>query len=234
MTSVFASHQQKNWPFRYAGQLHIHSIAGGVPVNPNVLRGHLERKTGEPDDLIRDEIVAAMAEHGLTMEEALDKLSGEKGHVGFRRDDQGLYIGGFQLKAALREAANIAVASGRLKKGGWGLHSANRGILSWLAEHVFVLEDRLHLGRAEPDGTNQSFIAKVTPKGPTSAIQYTDYVEDAKVEFTVETDWEFSDDEWATIWTTGEREGIGAARKMGYGRYDVTRWERIAENPGKG
>jgi hypothetical protein len=90
---------------------------------------------------------------------------------------------------------------------------------------MFVVEDRLHLGVAAPTGTNQSFIAKVTPKGPISAIQYTDYVEDAKVDFTVETDWEFSDEDWAAIWTTGERNGLGAARKMGYGTYEVTKWE---------
>jgi hypothetical protein len=227
MTSVFSKYQEKNWPYRFAGTLHFHNIAGGVPVDPNVLKGHLERKTQAPDDIIRDQVVEAMAEHGLTVDEAIEKLSGEKGHIGFRRDETGLYIGGFQLKAGLREAANIAVASGRLKKGGWGLHSANRGILSWLAEHIFIVEDRLYLGVSEPTGTNQSFIAKVTPKGPISAIQYTDYVEDAKVDFTVETDWEFSEEEWATIWTTGEREGIGAARKMGYGRYDVVKWDRL-------
>ena len=66
----------------------------------------------------------------------------------------------------------------------------------------------------------------MTPKGPTSAIQYTDYLVDAKIDFTVETDWDFDHDDWAAIWTTAEREGIGAARKMGYGTFDVVRWER--------
>lgn len=226
MTSVFAKYQQKNWPYRYGGTLHIHSIAGGVPVNPNVLEGHLKRKVAAPDDLIRAEVAEAMLEHGLEMDEAVEKLSGEKGHVGFRQDDRGLYIAGANLKACIREAANIAVASGRLKKGGWGLHSANRGILSWLAEHVFVIEDRLYLGVAEPTLTAQSFIAKITPKGPVSAIQYTDVVENAKVDFTIETDWEFEDEDWAAIWTTAEREGLGAARKMGYGCFEVVRWDR--------
>jgi hypothetical protein len=227
MTSVFEKYQDKNWPHRFGGTLHLHSMAGGVPVHPNVLKGHLERKTEAPDKIIRREVAEAMVEQGMTMDEAIDKLADEKGHVGFRRDEHGLYIGGFQLKAGLVEAANIAVASGRLKKGGWGLHSANRGVMSWLKEHVFVVEDRLYLGVEEPTGTEQSFIAKVTPKGPVSAIQNTDYVDDAKIDFTVETDWDFDPEEWAAIWTTGEREGLGAARKMGYGRYEVVRWEAL-------
>lgn len=228
MKSVFAKYQDKNWPFRYAGALHFNSIAGGVPVAPNVLEGHLKRKTAAPDDIIRQEVAEAMAESGLTVDEAIEKLSTEKGHVGFRRDGSGLYVGGFQLKACIREAANIAVASGRLKKGGWGLHSANRGILSWLAEHIFICEGRLYLGVDAPTGTSQSFISKVTPKGPTSAIQYTDYVEDVTVGFTLETDWEFSDEDWAAIWTTAEREGMGAARKMGWGTFEVVKWDSVS------
>jgi len=227
MTSVFAKYEKKNWPYRYEGTLHIRSIACGVPVNPLVLKGHIERKLGAPDDLIRAEVAEAMAEYGMTMDEAVEKMSGEKGHVGFRMDDRGLYIAGSNLKAALKEGASIAAASGLIKKSGWGMTSHNKGILSWLAEHVFVVEDRLHLGVDAPTGTSQSFIAKMTPKGPVSAIQYTDYVEDAKVDFTVETDHLFADEDWAAIWSKGERNGLGAARKMGYGCYEVTRWDRM-------
>ena len=30
---------------------------------------------------------------------------------------------------------------------------------------------------------------------------------------------------------TGEQQGIGASRSQGFGRYEVTRWDRITENP---
>ncbi len=225
MPSVFAKYEKKNWPYRYSGQLHIFSIAGGVPVDPNVLGGHLKRKIDAPDNLIRAEIAEAMLEKGMTVDEAVDKLASEKGHVGFRQDKDGLYVAGSNLKAAIKEAASIAAAAGLIQAKGWGQTSHNKGILSWLAEHVFVVEDRLHLGTDTPTGTAQSFIAKITPKGPVSAIQYTDYVEDAVVDFTVETDHLFSEEDWAAIWLKGERNGLGAARKMGYGRYEVTRWE---------
>ena len=226
--SVFAKYEDKNYPYRFAGTLWLASIAGGVPADPKVIEGHLARKVSAPDDLIRAEAAEIMLERGLELDEAIEEMSSVKGLTGFRRDpEHGLYIGGFQLKAALKEAANIAVASGKLKKGGWGLHSANRGVLSWVAEHVFVIEDRLYLGVIEPSEIAQSFVHKVTPKGPVSAIQYTEIVHDAKVDFTVETDWDFAPEEWATIWQTGERNGIGAARKMGYGTYKVVKWERV-------
>lgn len=39
---------------------------------------------------------------------------------------------------------------------------------------------------------------------------------------------EFSAEQWALLWLTGEQQGIGATRSMGYGRYAVTHWERVA------
>ena len=40
-------------------------------------------------------------------------------------------------------------------------------------------------------------------------------------------DRDFAAEEWALLWLTGEQQGIGATRSQGYGRYEVTRWERI-------
>jgi hypothetical protein len=47
------------------------------------------------------------------------------------------------------------------------------------------------------------------------------------VGFTVVSDYEFSEKEWATIWVTGGSQGIGASRSQGYGRYIVTRWDQL-------
>lgn len=60
-----------------------------------------------------------------------------------------------------------------------------------------------------------------------SGIQMEEYVTDAKLAFTVTTDHDFSTEEWALLWLTGEQQGIGATRSQGYGRYEVTRWERL-------
>ena len=124
------------------------------------------------------------------------------------------------MKAALKEAASCAVAAGKLTARGWG--KTNKGLLSYLSEHVFVVEDRLYLGVTEPTGINQRFVH--TFRG--SGIQYEEYVEDAQLDFTVIADHDFSEKEWAAIWTSGEQQGIGASRSQGYGRYEVTRWDR--------
>jgi hypothetical protein len=237
-TSVFAAYEQQHYPYRFAGTLHLNSIAGGVPRDPAVLEGHLKRKTAEPDDLIRQEIANVMAERALrgeadgdiavAIEDAIGEVAVTKGLVGFRTDpEHGLWIRSAQLKACIREAGSIAAAAGKIKQAGWGLNSAQRGLLKWLAEHVFVVDDRLYLGVTEPTYTEQSFIHKMTPKGPTSAIQYTEVVENAKLDFTVETDWEFPEADWAAIWLTAEQNGLGASRKMGYGTFTVTKWERL-------
>lgn len=147
-------------------------------------------------------------------------------HVnGFKRDEEGLFIEGRQLKAAIKEAASVAVAGGKLRARGWG--TTNKGIQGFLAEHVVVVEDKLHLGVMEPSGVHQRFIHKTLPgRGRISAIHYEEYVEDATIDFTVRTDFDFDERDWAMIWLTGGEQGIGASRSQGFGRYEVTAWER--------
>ena len=87
-----------------------------------------------------------------------------------------------------------------------------------------MVDDRLYLGTVEPTGVMQRFVH--TYRG--SGIQYEEYVEDAKISFTIETDHLFTDEQWAMIWLTGEQQGIGASRSQGFGRYEVTGWERLA------
>lgn len=220
--SVFAKYASEMYPHRFAGQLSIGTIAGGTPTDPKVAEGWLRTKLGvDNDDLIREKVAEVMVERGVTADEAAAIVSDLKHLNGFKRDEQGLYIEGRQLKAALKEAASIAVAAGKLTARGWG--KTNKGLLSYLAEHVFVVEDRLHLGVNEPSGISQRFVH--TFRG--SGIQYEEYVEDAKVNFTVITDHDFSQKEWAAIWLAGEQNGIGASRSQGFGRYEVTQWEAL-------
>jgi hypothetical protein len=222
MTSVFAKHQAEMFPYRFTGSLLVGCIAGGTPTDPNVAEGWIKTKLGAKDDLLREMVAETMVERGVTADEAAKIVDTNKHLNGFKRDEQGLYIEGRQLKAALKEAASCAVAAGKLTARGWG--KTNKGLLSYLAEHVFVVEDRLHLGVTEATGINQRFVH--TFRG--SGIQYEEYVTDAKVDFTIIADHDFSERDWAAIWTSGEQQGIGASRSQGYGRYEVTRWDRTA------
>jgi hypothetical protein len=222
VTSVFAKFRSKMYPYRFSGQLLVGVIAGGTPTDPNVAEGWLRTKLGiDRDDLIREAVAQVMVERGVTADEATKVVDTNKHLNGFKRDEHGLYVEGRQLKAAIKEAASIAVAADKIKARGWG--KTNKGLLSYLAEHVFVVEDRLHLGVTEPTGVMQRFVH--TFRG--SGIQYEEYVENAKIDFTVQADHHFSDDEWVAIWTAGEQNGIGASRSQGYGRYEVTRWDRL-------
>jgi len=223
VASVFAKHMPKLYPFRFNGQLVVGTIAGGTPTDPRVAEGWLKTKLGvDRDDLIREMVAEVMVERGVTADEATQVVSENKHLNGFRRDEGGLYIEGRQLKAALKEAASIAVAAGKLTARGWG--KTNKGLLSYLSEHVFVVEERLSLGVLEPSGIAQRFVHTFRGNG----IQYEEYVTDAKIDFTVITDHDFKAEEWAAIWTCGEQNGLGASRSQGYGRYEVTKWDKAA------
>ncbi len=218
--SVFAKYNKTSWPYRFAGSLLVGTIAGGTPTDQKVAEGWLKTKLGAKDDLLREMVAETMAERGVTADEAAAIVDTNKHLNGFKRDDNGLYIEGRQLKAALKEAASVAVAAGKLEMRGWG--KTNKGLLGFLAEHVHIIEDRLHLGVTEASGITQRFVHTFRGTG----IQYEEYVADAKISFTVETDYKFTDEQWAHIWLTGERQGIGASRSQGFGKYTVTSWEK--------
>lgn len=222
MTSVFASHFDRAWPYRFHGTLVVETIAGGTPSDPNVAENWLKTKLGtDKGDMIRDKVAETMLERGVNVDEATQIVDTLKHLNGFKRDDQGLYIEGRQLKAGIKEAASVAVASGRLPSRGWG--KTNKGLLNYLAEHVMVVENRLHLGVSEPTGVAQRFIHTFRGAG----IQYEEYVENAKFDFTVISDHDFTNDEWAEIWLKGEQQGIGASRSQGFGKYNVVRWDKV-------
>lgn len=222
MTSVFSKYETKAYPHRFAGTLHVNVIAGGTPTDPKVAEGWLKTKLADKDDLIREMVADVMVDRGVTADEAASIVDTNKHLNGFKRDENGLYIEGRQLKAAIKEAACVAMATDRLDARGWG--KTNKGLKSYIAEHIFVVEDRLYLGTREPSGIAQRFVH--TFRG--SGIQYEEYVEDAKIDFTVMSDHDFKDEQWAQLWLTGQQQGIGASRSQGFGRYEVVKWERLA------
>lgn len=214
--SVFEKYKAKAYPYVFHVELLVGRIAGGTPTDPRVAEAWLKTKLGvDKDDLIREAVAEVMVERGVGADEATAVVSQNKHLNGFRRDDNGLYIEGRQVKAAIKEAANV-----RWPKDRWG--PSRKGTLSFFAEHVFCQEDRIPLGVTEPSGVAQRFVH--TWRG--SGIQYEEYVDDAKLAFTVATDHDFSKEEWALLWLTGEQQGIGASRSQGYGRYEVVRWDK--------
>lgn len=219
-TSVFAKYYAQNYPYVYAGELEVRDIYGGVPTDPKVAEAWLRTKVETTDEMIKEEVDRIMEARGVDKDTAIAEVNLNRHLNGFRRDEKGLYIGGYQLKAALKEAVNVCLNVEMLPKS-WG--ATRKGITQWFPEHVFVIEDRLYLDAMEPTRVDQKFVH--TWRG--NAIGYEEVVEKARIPFTIECDFEISEEQWAAIWTHGERQGIGASRSMSHGRYVVTRWEQL-------
>lgn len=219
MPSAFAKYQTQAYPFRHHGTLRIQRLVGGTPTDPRVAEGWIKSKLADKDDLLRETVAEIMIERGVDAD-AASQLASLQGLTGFKRDENGLYIEGRQLKACLKEAACVAMAANKLPAR-WG--KTSKGIKGYVAEHIFVIEDRLHLGVDEPTGVQQRFISSF--RG--SAIQYEEYVESAQIDFTIESDHEFTGHEWAQLWLTAERQGLGASRSQGFGRFTVESWEPV-------
>lgn len=158
----------------------------------------------------------------------------------FKRTKEGvLYIEGRQLKAALKEAVSVAANAGKITTKGWG-NPDNKAYLKqlkgWFPEHVFVTDKLLPLYREDgtpvtgEDGILQKFVH--THRG--DAIGYEEYVENGKIIFTVKTDVDLSEEQWAMIWLTGQDQGLGASRSQGFGTYTVTEWEQVYGAKAKG
>lgn len=236
MASVFEKYKAKAYPYIYEAELHgTAQILGGTPTDSRVAEGWIKTKLGiDKDDLLREAVAEVMVERGVTADEATTEVLNNRQLCGFKRDENGLYMEGRHVKAAIKEAANIRWPNGRWsadKNGKVRLaikvadeRTSGKATRSFIAEHVSVQEDRLPLGVYEAHGVSQRFVH--TWRG--SSIAYEEYVEDAKLSFTVATDVEFTDEQWALLWLTGQEQGIGASRSQGYGRYEVTRWDRLA------
>lgn len=243
--TVFAKYRAKAYPFNFAASLRVRNIAGGVPADPKVAEGWLRKKmVVDDDDLIRKAVIEVMAERGVSAEEAVEEVNRTKNLNGFKRlrcDDcppdgdlcvngrHLLYIEGRQLKAAIKEAANVrwpypqtVWGPGGARKGGTKGEGRGKASTSFFAEHVFVQEDVVGLGVYEATDVTQRFVH--TWRG--NAISYDEYVAIADISFTVATDHDFTEEQWALLWLTGEQNGLGACRSQGFGRYEVTRWER--------
>lgn len=232
--SVFGEWRPKLYKRAYSAVLRVNTLVGGTPSDSRKAEGWIRTKLGEG----REEQVQALAaeimeERGLDLQDAMLEVLKKEHLNGFKRNDEGLYIEGRQLKACIKEAANI-----RWPKNRWGISS--KGTKSYFAEHVFVLDDVLHIGGPgvhynseakvwEPTGIQQRFVHTFRGNG----IQYEEYVEDAEIACTIVTDAEndaktgISEDIWGQLWTTAEMNGLGASRSQGFGRFSVIKWEPI-------
>lgn len=258
--SIFADISDRLFRHRYAVTLHVGTLVGGVPTDPNVAEGWIRTKLGKTtDELIRDEVEKVMDERGVKPDAAVEEVAKNRHLTGFKRNfysplavaDQRraettgfvfegkrkiftpeearatfgeLFIEGRQIKAMFKEATMITGAAGNIPMTGWG--KTRKAIKGFLAEHMFVLEDEVPLGVTEPSEIVQSFVH--TWRG--AGIKLEEHVNDVEVKFTIVTDDDFTavdKDFFGKVLVVGEMNGLGASRSQGYGRFVVTRFDKL-------
>src|SRR5262245_15058214 len=213
MGSVFEKNLGDVYTFRRV-EVQFHSrIYGGIPLRPDVIEAWLRKNTG----ITNQQELAAVVKRTIqemdpelaastknmspyeVMKLASEKLATSQSSVGFKRDDNGLFIESRQIKAGLREATNILYAGKR-----WG--DTKKGPKAWLAERVFVGPERIYLGvpstdtavvlpgcpvgfAPAPEPTNlELFVGHVTgPQGQRSTLTYYQFVQAPRISFIVAT-----------------------------------------------
>ena len=232
MASVFADRRGTLFA-TYRATLAVRDrLMGGTPKDPKIIQAWLRAKAGIEDaEEIRQALLRTLVELGAEvtpgmsydeLERASEGLAASRNTNGFKREPGGLYVEGRTVKAMLRESVNILYAGER-----WG--KTKKGPRSFFAERVFVDPDHVLLGTPEPAGV-ELFIGHVSgPQGPQSTLTYHEYVTRPTLEITVTVlrD-EVTADQWPEIWLHAQENGLGALRSQGFGRFDVTAWDRTA------
>ena len=218
---VFDSYQSKVYPFTYDVTLHIFDLHGGIPSDPKMAEGWIRSKIQDKDSRIRELVAQTMIERGLDInkaedvEKALVEVTMLKHLNGFKRDpDLGLYIEGRQVKAMVREAANVAWPDKR-----WG--PTRKGTKSFIAEHFFVPEKRCYLDREDADDVWNGFVHGRYG----SSFVFEEVCYDVELPFTLKTDLDLSEEELAQLWNRAQDLGLGASRSQGFGVFKVVRFD---------
>lgn len=211
---------------RYRVTLRIaHRIMGGTPKDPKVIEGWIKTKMGLADGAeLRALVARTMIDMGHDLAEgatpeqidqAIAATVADKNTNGFKFDADGLYVESRTVKAMLKE--NVNILFGAQKFG-----PTRKGAKGYVAERVFVEEDRLHLGRTEPDGV-ELFIGHVTgPQGPRATLTYYEYCERPELAFTIMSLQDcITPPQWEQIFEQAEQNGLGSLRSQGYGRFTL-------------
>lgn len=208
-------------------------VLGGIPQKAEIIDAWLRKRLSLTDerDEIMQEVANTLRETGVPFDgtetdeqviEASKKVAGIRQGNTFRRDELGgLYLSNYQIKAMLKESTNVQFAGDR-----WG--KTKKGPKAFLAERVFVDEQRIYLGRKEPDGTMTQIGHVTGPQGPRSTLTYIDYCVQPEIEFTVSSLQDcITDEQWMAILEHSQRLGLGALRSLSHGQFKVTAFDRL-------
>lgn len=198
---------------KYRVELKVDKLLGGVPKDPALVTNWLRARmpAAAPANVISIEELAQEVVADLPMEATEDA----SGWTTFRVHDKELYIRGNDLRAHLKDCAQVYANMVR---------SDLKNFRSKFVDRCYVEEERLCLGKSQPDGTDEHPVHVMTRLGPRTGLRRSDYVEDVTLVATLRilNDGVVTEEHLKDLFTYGAVHGIGAERSMSYGRYTWT------------
>jgi hypothetical protein len=212
---------------RYAVTIQfVENIHGPKPATQDLLERHIRRQTGH-DDPLTDELIRQAQEGAppdpLDLDEKVQRSMGV-----FGRDERGLYLDVYALKACLRQTGSLL-----------GFWVSKRGAKQIASEGMEIRGEhhplRLHFNRQEPDGVTQAVVHVSTPQGKVHGIKYNEYLAMPELKFQI---WllhtqpsetrHLGEKELRGILTLAQNNGLGADRSKEMGKFRVTSFERLS------
>ena len=207
-------------------------LCGGVPRQDDIVRKWVEVRAASEADLRRrkeagetlrtlpeivDETILTIEPPPMDVEEEI-----KKAWVGFQSDSSGLFVRGANLRAHLKDCAQVLAPY--YKRKGIG------NFKSKLANATYVKEDRLTIMRPDgkfvdaPDGNRDVTMNVMTMQGPRTCLKRVDYVDPARLIATVQllVVGEINRDHLVTLLEYGKVHGFGQDRSLQFGRYNYT------------
>jgi hypothetical protein len=238
----------------YAGELHIFTLVGGIPKDPETIRKFIKAKLDVGDYELNRITAETIADMGLPdpselsseqLNSVIDSVMADKfkGNS-FKRIDGQLVWETRCLFAAIKEAMNVLYPGNSKWPGQPEAKISRKGFEGFAKERIVVKgEGRgrqyMYLGKEGPDVENRILTPDVEgeerikhitgPQGPRSVITVVDVVEEVDVKFEVEVLEDFvAEETWGKIWRYVENTGVGADRARNDGRCELVRWEKIS------
>jgi len=204
----------------YELTMDVDTLVGGIPRHPEIVRRWqearwpAESKIG-PDDPADPEAaaeatIADLGSQAIAADEAVSGL-----WTGFVEDDGQLCIENRNVKAMLKESANILKSIVGKKAG------KPQPLRARLAERVFVSPRMIPLGRATPDETTERAIHVMTAQGPRTALKRTDVCRKVTVSCRLKVldDGVISTEILEALLEHGAENGLGTDRSTGAGTF---------------
>ena len=215
---------------RYRVRMSFEKLSGGTPAAPDLIASWINSTNKERSAEERKALVdATIAE--------LPELSGEKEEkswVRFKRDDDGAYIEGRCLKAALKESANVVKTLVKVR-GKNGEEEGAKALKSKVAECVFVEETKIPILNSDGKRVTGEIPSEdrpvhvMTRQGPRTSLKRSEVIHGARIEFSVllAKTGAVSENALFSAIAYLEHLGVGADRSQGSGRSVEINVEKI-------